>query len=496
MESNKKILDNKYIIEQRLGSGGEGIAYLVKDKDSTDPELKLVAKILEFEGNENEEEYEKDESIKEKIKHTIQIFEKVRSMSPPHPNVIRCYTQNKGKIVRDGKLLKNRNYFIFEYAPKGDLWKITQLAGGFGERCAKPIFQKILLGVQALHNSGIYHLDLKVDNIILDNDYNPKICDFGFATLKNGILTDEVGTRNYKPPQMFENPIKYTGEKADIFSLGCILFALVAKGPWFYEAKANDDCYKYIYRNKIEDYFNMLSAKTHKVNTLTKEFKDLYIKMIAYKEKDRPSIKDILNDVWFNEIRNLNDEAKLALDNEIRAQFLEKEKRISQLIGKFPHILDQIETFPTDTRGVNGSKRKPTFKNDINPKYKKFEFVNDNHYIQLKGKINLKYFMNKLIDNIINEYGEDNIEVIASNYKYKCDLVFIENNNNEENKNNDNEEEDADKEESNENKCTIQLKLYKTGEEEFCLRFLRKLGNLPQYYLIIKKIFELARNFI
>ena len=424
-------------------------------------------------------------------------------MNPPHPNVIRCITQSKGGIVRDGNLLKNRNYFIFEYAPKGDLWKITQLAGGFSERCAKPLFQKILLGVQALHNSGVYHLDLKVDNIVLDNDYNPKITDFGHASLQNGILTDNVGTKNCKPPQMFESPIRYTGEKADIFSLGCVLFALVAKGPWFKKAKKNDKYYRYIYTNQIEDrqkYFNVLSVGNDRVNSLSKEFKDLYIKMIAKNEEDRPpSIEDILNDVWFNEIRNLNDNEKNALNNEVLAEFSAKEQIIEDILNNNPHILDKFETFRTDNkenRGLNDSKRKPTFQSDINPKYKKIEFVKDNHYIQLKGKINHCYFMNKLIDNIINEYGEDNVEVNASSYKYKCDIDFMENNDEEENKNDDNEEEEEDKEESNENKCTIQLKLYQTGEEDFCLRFLRKLGNLPQYYLIIKKIFELVRKLI
>ena len=217
--------------------------------------------------------------------------------------------------------------------------------------------------------------------------------------------------------------------------------------------------------------------------------------MIAKNEEDRPeSIEDILNDVWFNEIRNLNDDEKAALDNEVRAEFLAKEQIIKDILEINPHILDQFETFRSDTRGGNDSKRKPIFESNINPKYKKIEFVKDNNYIQLKGNLNHCYFMNKLIDNIINEYGEDNVQVNASSYKYKCDLDFVENNDKEENKNDDNEEEDE--EESYENKCTIQLKLYQTGKEEFCLRFLRKLGNLPQYYLIIKKIFELARNMI
>ena len=52
----KKIIDNRYIVEQRLGSGWEGVTYLVRDKDSKDNELKYAAKILEFENHEDEEE--------------------------------------------------------------------------------------------------------------------------------------------------------------------------------------------------------------------------------------------------------------------------------------------------------------------------------------------------------------------------------------------------------------------------------------------------------
>ena len=67
--------------------------------------------------------------------------------------------------------------------------------------------------------------------------------------MEKGILNYRVGTINYQPPQMFEIPIKYIGEKADIFSLGCVLFALVVGHPWFSSAEKDDDCYRYIYRN-------------------------------------------------------------------------------------------------------------------------------------------------------------------------------------------------------------------------------------------------------
>ena len=365
MEEDQRILDSRYIIEQRLGSGGEGIAYLVRDLNSPDPNLRLTAKILEFKGSEDEVEYKDDDDIQETINHTIQVFERIRTMNPQNPNIIRCIAQSKGGIVRNDILLRNRNYFIFEYAPKGDLWKMTQLAGGFSERCAKPIFKKILLGVQALHNSGVYHLDLKVDNIVLDNHFNPKITDFGLASLENGILTNSVGTKNCKPPQMFESPIRYTGEKADIFSLGCVLFALVAKDPWFYEATSTDKYYRYIYTNTIEDrqtYFDKLSVKNNVINLLSQEFKDLYIKMISKNEEDRPSIENILNDVWFNEISNLNPQQQMALDNEVQTQFLQKEQECNDIFEINPNLLEQFETFPTDNRYMNFIKRKPLLK--------------------------------------------------------------------------------------------------------------------------------------
>lgn len=502
-----RIIDNQYIIKERIGSGGEGVAYLVRDIKSSDPELKLVAKILEFEDNELEEEYEEDDMIKKKINSAVEIFSRISKMNPQHENIIKCIYQNKGSITKNGNLIKHRNYFIFEYAEIGDLWKMITLTGGFGERCSKPIFKKILLGVQALHNIGIYHLDLKVDNILLDKYFNPKICDFGLAKMNNGILNFKLGTKNYKPPQMFLKPIKYTGKKADIFSLGCVLFAIVTGAEWFDSAERNDDFYKYIYRNNPDEYFNKLSIKSAAVKSLTPEFKKLYLKMISIEEDDRPSIEEILEDKWFNEIKDLNDNKKTKLENDVLSKFKKKKQDMDKIIEDDHHIFDIYETFTLcDTKGGKfDDDKKPAFKNNLKPKYKKIIYAVNNHYIKIKGNLNYNYFMNKLVDNIIEKFGEDTIFSL-SEYNYKCVLKFEENNNKtkdndkkeneedkEEDKGEDNEDDDEDDEILNENKCKIQLKLYQIGEEEFCLRFLRESGNLPQYYSNVMKLYELVK---
>ena len=58
---------------------------------------------------------------------------------------------------------------------------------GLGEKYGKVIFRKILEGVQACHNANICHRDLKMQNILFDEQFNPKICDFGFAAFNNNI---------------------------------------------------------------------------------------------------------------------------------------------------------------------------------------------------------------------------------------------------------------------------------------------------------------------
>ena len=140
-------------------------------------------------------------NLKKKIEEKIRMFKKILPIKSSY--IIRCYGEGKCEITKNDKVLKKRQYFIYEHAPNGDLWKYIAATGGFGERCSKLIFKKILLGVQALHQNGIYHLDLKIDNIVIDKNHNPKICDFGFAKDKQGKLKVFKGTKNYKAPQMF-----------------------------------------------------------------------------------------------------------------------------------------------------------------------------------------------------------------------------------------------------------------------------------------------------
>ena len=78
---------------------------------------------------------------------------------------------------------------------------------------------------------GISHRDLKPENLLLDNDFNLKIGDFGFSTTEI-ISTTKKGTPGYMSPEIHLGE-KYNGTQADVFAAGVILFIMVSGHPPF-----------------------------------------------------------------------------------------------------------------------------------------------------------------------------------------------------------------------------------------------------------------------
>jgi len=98
-----------------------------------------------------------------------------------------------------------------------------------------------------MHSLNIAHRDLKLENILLSEDFKIKLCDFGLSTvyIKDKHIDGPVGSAIYKSP---ENTAfkQYDAEKNDVFALGVILFFLVlGSAPVYSRVHADDFYYKY-----------------------------------------------------------------------------------------------------------------------------------------------------------------------------------------------------------------------------------------------------------
>ena len=93
---------------------------------------------------------------------------------------------------------------------------------------------------------GLAHLDIKVENVLFDNEYNPKLCDFGFSYDAKTRVFERQGTAGYMAPEMYSgfSSKGYEGPLADMFALGVTFFIAVFGIPPFHSTDESDNFYK------------------------------------------------------------------------------------------------------------------------------------------------------------------------------------------------------------------------------------------------------------
>ena len=249
---------NNYEILSILGEGTFGIVKLAQDKKTKE---KVAIKILEKKKIKTEED-------KRRVQTEIEILQRMS-----HINVIKAK-----KILKDSENI----YIMMEYCEKGELFHYIEKEICLSNDEAACYFYQLINGLEYIHQKGIVHRDLKLENILLSKTNLLKIIDFGLSSYydSNKLLSTPCGSLCYASPELLSGQ-KYDGILIDIWSVGVILYAMLCGYLPF-----DDENHGMLYKRIIN---TELDIPEH----LEEDSVDMLRKILVNEPKKRITIKEI-----------------------------------------------------------------------------------------------------------------------------------------------------------------------------------------------------------
>ena len=307
-DDNSTLLHGKYELGRLLGHGTFAKVYHARNLQSgKSVAMKVVSKekVIQV-------------GMMEQIKREISVMKMVQ-----HPNIVELH-----EVMAS----KSKIYFAMELVRGGELF--SRIAKGrLREDVARVYFQQLISAIDFCHSRGVYHRDLKPENLLLDEEGNLKVTDFGLSAFtehlkQDGLLHTTCGTPAYVAPEVIGKK-GYDGAKADLWSCGVILYVLLAGFLPF-----QDDnivaMYRKIYRGdfKCPPWFSS-------------EARRLITKLLDPNPMTRITIAKIMDSSWFKK------SAPKSILTKEEQEFQEYEKspfKQSETLNAF-HIISLSEGF-------------------------------------------------------------------------------------------------------------------------------------------------------
>ncbi|MQL75453.1 hypothetical protein Taro_007828 [Colocasia esculenta] len=210
------------------------------------------------------------------IKREIAILRRVR-----HPNIVQLF---------EVMATKTKIYFVMEYVRGGELFgRVAK--GRLREETARKYFQQLMSAVAFCHARGVYHRDLKPENLLLDENGDLKVTDFGLSAISEQIRQDGLfhtfcGTPAYVAPEVLARK-GYDAAKVDIWSCGVILFVLMAGYLPFHD------------QNVMAMYRKIYKGEFRCPRWFSPELIRLLTRVLDTNPETRISIPEIMENRWF-----------------------------------------------------------------------------------------------------------------------------------------------------------------------------------------------------
>jgi serine/threonine protein kinase len=212
-EPEERVLAGRYRLLERIDEGGAGAVWHATDERlGRDVAVKILGP-------------DADEAFRERFADEAR-----RAASVSHPNVVTVFDEG-----RDGE----DSFMVMEYVRGRTLRDVIAERGPLPAHQAARIVSQVAAALDAAHEAGVIHCDVKPANVILDEQGTAKLTDFGIARAARGPREHElIGTARYIAPERIEG--EPATERSDVFSLGLVAYELLAGRPANEEMETED----------------------------------------------------------------------------------------------------------------------------------------------------------------------------------------------------------------------------------------------------------------
>ncbi|KAK6121713.1 hypothetical protein DH2020_044541 [Rehmannia glutinosa] len=265
--SPENALFDKYELGKLLGCGAFAKVYHARDVATGQS---VAIKVV------NKSRLNNNAILMANIKREISIMRRLR-----HQHIVKLFEvmATRGKI-----------YFVLEFVKGGELFaKVAK--GRFSEDLGRKYFQQLISAVSYCHLRGVYHRDLKPENLLVDENGDLKVSDFGLSALTDqvradGLLHTLCGTPAYVAPEILAKK-GYDGAKIDVWSCGVVLFVLTAGYLPF-----NDP-------NLMSMYKKIYKGEFRCPKWMSPDLKRFLSRLLDTNPETRITINEIKGDPWF-----------------------------------------------------------------------------------------------------------------------------------------------------------------------------------------------------
>ncbi|XP_065366663.1 uncharacterized protein Sik3 isoform X2 [Calliphora vicina] len=254
-----------YDLEKTIGKGNFAVVKLASNIiTKTKVAIKIIDKTC------------LNEEYLAKTYREISILKKLR-----HRHITRLY-----EVMQSETMI----YLVTEYASNGEIFDHLVENGRMKEPEAARVFTQLVSAVDYCHSKGVVHRDLKAENVLLDKDMNIKLADFGFSNRyeEGYFLRTWCGSPPYAAPEVFQG-LEYDGPKADIWSLGVVLYALVC-GALPFDGKT-----------LLELKSRVVTGKFRIPYFMSQDCEHLIRNMLVVEPERRYTLKQIIKHRWLSE---------------------------------------------------------------------------------------------------------------------------------------------------------------------------------------------------